>query len=375
MQAFKDGKFDSAKVHFIDAAEVMERRVAASPTEEIRRGRKEMLSELIEIAKACDAMPKIDSADTNPLAKLQNLPSSKLSYVKQAGDGPSELLKSMIYKNQHSSFSDVIGHVEAKEQIFQRMVNPFTHPDLAEECGVKAGGNVLLYGPPGTGKTELAAAAAAQVEANFYVVKSSDLLSKWYSESEKNIRQMFEDLAAANQPAIVFLDDGAGMLALGENDSTGVQDKVLSEFLTGLDGLRHREGGKIAPLCFIVATNTPWVISPSMLSRLGGAQIYMGLPNAEEREKILQLKLVNRNLDDDVDLKEVARLTDGYCGRDLHQIVENAKRATLQRSIDMGGDTARPICQETLIKQLQIVKATSGPENIRRFEEFGRRQL
>jgi len=366
-QAFKAGRYDEAQIHFVDAAEVMERLVSVATVPEVRKYREEALRELLDLAKLCGETPK-------PI--LSRHASSEVNGDRGGGsptsrgsdDGSTIDVKRLLFKDSKVKFEHVVGHEFAKKQIQDRMIGPFQNPEYFQAYNVPAGGATLFFGPPGTGKTDLAAAAAGEMDADFYVVRGSDLVSKWFGDAEKNVRQLFEGIRKASRKAVLFLDDCAALMGRSEHDASGVQGRVLGELLNELDGMGKRNGKQDSSLLFIANTNEPWVIAENILSRFEGGIIYMGLPNESDRGKILQLRSLEQRLASDVDFKEIAFRTEGYSGRDLKAICMNVHRKAAAESAARSQLT--PITQDMYLKEIDCVRPKVTSQDIKKFEAW-----
>ncbi|KAF9877863.1 putative atpase family aaa domain-containing protein 1 protein [Colletotrichum karsti] len=176
----------------------------------------------------------------------------------------------------------------------------------------------LLYGPPGTGKTHLCRAIAAASGSNMLSVDSAALQSKWVGESEKYVRAAFT-LAEKLHPCVLFMDEVDAMFYRRSSSDKDWTRRSLTQFLTGMDGLS--KSGK-APFV-LVATNRPWDLDEAFLRRLP-QKIFFYLPNEECRRRILGTFVTPDDLEDDVDLGEVAKETKGYSGSDLRAVCAQA---------------------------------------------------
>ncbi|MFH1530745.1 MAG: ATP-binding protein, partial [Pseudomonadota bacterium] len=140
-------------------------------------------------------------------------------------------------------FDDVAGLHEAKEQIRVRMIYPFTHPERAALYKIPRGGGILLYGPPGTGKTLLARAVAGELDAAFFSVSVSDITRKWFGESEKKIRELF-DAARARKRSVIFFDEVESLATKRGQTSSSVMPRIVSELLAQMDGFQKGRGAR-----------------------------------------------------------------------------------------------------------------------------------
>ena len=179
------------------------------------------------------------------------------------------------------SFDDVAGLEEVKEQIRLKLLYPFTHPELAEKYQIQAGGGILLYGPPGTGKTLIARAVAGEIEATFFAIKPSEVMSKWVGEAEQNVALLFAE-AAAYPVSVIFLDEMEALAPKRRSSHSTVMKRVVPQLLAEMQGFHERKNA----LLFIGATNEPWeidvaVMRPGRLDRL----IYVPPPDSTDRHR------------------------------------------------------------------------------------------
>ncbi|XP_057761214.1 uncharacterized protein LOC130981634 isoform X3 [Arachis stenosperma] len=214
------------------------------------------------------------------------------------------------------TFSDIGALDETKESLQELVMLPLRRPDLFKGGLLKPCRGILLFGPPGTGKTMLAKAIANEAGASFINVSMSTITSKWFGEDEKNVRALFM-LAAKVSPTIIFVDEVDSMLGhrsrVGEHEA---MRKIKNEFMTHWDGLMTKPGERILVLA---ATNRPFDLDEAIIRRFE-RRIMVGLPSVENREKILKTLLAKEKVDEDLDLKELATMTEGYSGSDLKNL-------------------------------------------------------
>ncbi len=215
-----------------------------------------------------------------------------------------------------------IGGLEAVKEVLRRGVElPFRNPSAFATLGIRPAKGFLLFGPPGTGKTLIGRAVAGETEANFISAKASDLLSKWYGDSERQVARLF---ARARQvaPAVLFLDeiDALAPRRGGETGDHGASDRVVNALLVEMDGLEALER-----VIVIGATNRPALIDPALL-RPGRFDeiVYVPPPDEKARLEILKLQMAKVPLSEDVDLHWLAAETPGLTGADLEGIVRRA---------------------------------------------------
>ncbi|KAL2544270.1 P-loop containing nucleoside triphosphate hydrolase superfamily protein [Forsythia ovata] len=214
------------------------------------------------------------------------------------------------------TFADIGALDEIKESLQELVMLPLRRPDLFKGGLLKPCGGILLFGPPGTGKTMLAKAIANEAGASFINVSMSTITSKWFGEDEKNVRALFT-LAAKVSPTIIFVDEVDSML--GQRNRAGEHEamrKIKNEFMTHWDGLLTKPGERILVLA---ATNRPFDLDEAIIRRFE-RRIMVGLPSVENREKILRTLLAKEKVDEGLDFKELATMTEGYSGSDLKNL-------------------------------------------------------
>lgn len=220
-----------------------------------------------------------------------------------------------------------IGGLKRELRLVREMIElPLKHPELFQKLGIEPPKGVLLYGPPGTGKTLIAKAVANEVDAHFITLSGPEIMSKYYGESEQRLRDIFEE-AKENAPAIIFIDEIDSIAPKREEVTGEVERRVVAQLLTLMDGLEGR-----GEVIVIAATNRPDAIDPA-LRRPGrfDREIEIGVPDREGRKEILEIHTRKMPLDEDVDLEELAELTNGFVGADLEALCKEAAMHALRR--------------------------------------------
>ncbi|KAK3001816.1 hypothetical protein RJ639_021858 [Escallonia herrerae] len=218
------------------------------------------------------------------------------------------------------TFADIGAMNEIKESLQELVMLPLRRPDLFQGGLLKPCRGILLFGPPGTGKTMLAKAIANEAGASFINVSMSTITSKWFGEDEKNVRALFT-LAAKVSPTIIFVDEVDSML--GQRSRAGEHEamrKIKNEFMTHWDGLLTKSGERILVLA---ATNRPFDLDEAIIRRFE-RRILVGLPTAENREMILKTLLAKEKVDEGLDFKDLATMTEGFSGSDLKNLCTTA---------------------------------------------------
>jgi transitional endoplasmic reticulum ATPase len=249
------------------------------------------------------------------------------------------------------TYEDIGGLTEEVKKIREMVELPLKHPEIFDRLGIEPPKGVLLFGPPGTGKTLLAKAVAGETEAHFILLNGPEIMSKFYGESEKKVREIFDE-AEKNAPSIVFIDE-IDAIAPKREDAVGeVEKRVVSQLLTMMDGLKTR--GKVV---VIGATNRPDSLDPA-LRRPGrfDREIEVGVPDKKGRLQILKIHTRGMPLTKDVDIDEIAAKTHGFVGADISALAKEAAMAVLRRNINdfnLEEDNAIP---EELLAKLKITK-------------------
>ncbi len=245
---------------------------------------------------------------------------------------PSALREIMI-EVPSVGWEDIGGLEEAKRELREGIELPLKHPEAFKRLGIRPAKGFLLFGPPGTGKTLLAKAVAREAEANFIAAKSSDLLSKWYGESEQQISRLFQR-ARQVAPTVIFLDeiDSLAPARGGGLGEPAVTERVVNTLLAEMDGLEE-----LQHVVVIAATNRPALLDPALM-RPGRFDdlVYVPVPEKDGRLHILKIHTSNMPLGEDVDLADLAERTQGYTGADLEDLVRRAGLQVLREDVDAG---------------------------------------
>jgi len=244
------------------------------------------------------------------------------------------------------NYEDIGGLSEEIKKIREMVEIPMKHPEIFQRLGVEPPKGVLLYGPPGTGKTLLAKAVANESEANFILLNGPEIMSKFYGESEKKIRDIFDE-AEKTAPTIIFIDELDAIAPKREEVHGEVERRVVSQILTMMDGLKAR--GKVI---VVGATNRVNAIDPA-LRRPGrfDREIEIGVPNKEGRLAILKIHTRGMPLTKDVDLVKLAQVTHGFVGADLESLTKEAAMNVLRKLLpEMKLDSEEQIPPQILEK-------------------------
>lgn len=309
-------------------------------------------------------LPNIDMKDRNiPPEVLDKLRVTRYDFEEAMKIIQPSALREIMIEVPNVTWDDIGGLEEVKMLLREAVEWPLRYPDAFRRVGVEAPKGVLLYGPPGTGKTLLAKAIANESQANFITAKGSDLLSKWYGESEKHISEVFKK-ARQVAPAVVFLDE-LDALAPVRGSAVGeprVTERIVNQLLSELDGLEELRG-----VIVIGATNRPDIIDPALL-RPGRFDeiILVPVPDRGARHEIFKVHLKRMPIADDVNINELVDKTDNYTGADIASICKKAGRFALREDL-----YAVVVKRKHFIEALRKTEPSVTEETIRYYQNIG----
>jgi transitional endoplasmic reticulum ATPase len=277
-------------------------------------------------------MPRLDlSTSSIPADVLETLAVTRDDFQAALKRVQPSAMREVMVQMPDVRWEDVGGLTDAMRKLKEGVELPLKDPDAFRRLGIRPAKGFLLYGPPGTGKTLLAKAVAREAEANFISIKSSDLLSKWYGESEQQISRLF---ARARQvaPCIIFIDELDSLVPARGAGGAGepqVTERVVNTLLAEMDGIEEMQA-----VVVIGATNRPTLIDPALLrpGRLDEL-IYVTVPDKAGREHILKIHAKSMPLAKDVDLSDLAARTEKFTGADLEDLTRRAGLAALRESL------------------------------------------
>ncbi|NLV10387.1 CDC48 family AAA ATPase [Halomicrobium mukohataei] len=259
------------------------------------------------------------------------------------------------------AYEDIGGLDSELEQVREMIELPMRHPELFQQLGIEPPKGVLLHGPPGTGKTLMAKAVANEIDAHFTTISGPEIMSKYYGESEEQLREVFEE-AEENAPAIVFIDEIDSIAPKRGETQGDVERRVVAQLLSLMDGLDER-----GDVIVIGATNRVDAIDPAL--RRGGRfdrEIEIGVPDKEGRKEILQVHTRGMPLSEDIDLESYADNTHGFVGADLAQLTKEGAMNALRRirpDIDLEADEIDAEVLESLeVSKQDFKEALKGIE-------------
>ena len=245
-----------------------------------------------------------------------------------------------VGQSEGITYEDIGGIGQQLQKVREMIELPLKHPELFRRLGIDPPKGVLLHGPPGTGKTMIAKAVATEVNAHFKSINGPEIISKYYGESEKQLREIFDE-AAENAPAIIFIDEIDSICPKREEVSGEVERRVVAQMLTLMDGMEGRDN-----VVVIGATNRRDALDPA-LRRPGrfDREIEIGVPDREGRSEIMDVHTRQMPISDDFELEWVLDNTYGFVGADLAALARESAMKALRRylpEMDLEEETIPP---------------------------------
>ncbi len=309
-------------------------------------------------------LPKIDlDSEMIDPELLEQIEVTKADFEEALKEVMPSGIKEVFVEIPNVSWDQIGGLEELKQKLIEAVDWPLSHPKIFERMGINPPRGILLYGPPGCGKTLLARAVAHESKANFISIKGPELLSKYVGESEKAIREIFRKAKMA-APCIIFFDEFDSIAPSRGRHTTdsGVSEKVLSQFLTELDGLEVKKD-----IVVIAATNRPDILDPALI-RPGRIDRMLLVPPPDEigRFEILKIFTKDMPLANNIDLDVLNKTLNGFSGADIETLCREAGMIALRENI-----RARKITKEHFKQASELINPSILPEVIKWYEKFG----
>ncbi len=306
------------------------------------------------------ALPHVDPETGDiPPDILHDLYVTQNDFDTAMADVSPSALREVLVEKPNVRWEDVGGLEKVKEQLREAVEAPLRYPEVFDEMGIQPPKGVLLFGPPGTGKTLLAKAVATESETNFISVRGPEIFNKYVGESERAVREIFRK-ARQTAPVVLFFDEiDAIMSARGMRDDTGVSQRIVNQFLAELDGMLTLQN-----VLVIGATNRADILDPAMLRPGRFDQIvFVPPPDKDARVEILKVHTRDMPLAKDVDLDQLAEMTEGYSGADMAGLTREAAMAAVRDDWK-----PKPVEMKHFEEAMEETRASISPEDLKRFE-------
>jgi transitional endoplasmic reticulum ATPase len=283
-------------------------------------------------------MPSIDfQLDEIPYETLLQLEVTMNDFNEALKEVEPSAIREVFVEVPNVRWEDIGGLEEVKQKLIEAVEWPLRHPDLFREANVKPPKGILLSGPPGTGKTLVAKALANESEVNFISVKGPELMSKYVGESERGVREVFRKAKQAS-PCILFFDEFDSLVPeRGLGGDSQVTERVISQFLTELDGLEELKG-----VLVLAATNRKDLIDSAIL-RPGRFDFILEfpLPDEKARRKIFEIHTTGKPLVSAIDLGVMVQKTEGLAGSDIEVICHEASMIAIREFLQNQGEKTK----------------------------------
>ncbi len=244
----------------------------------------------------------------------------------------------VLEERPNIKWEDIIGLEDVKRAIIYSIVYPIKRRDLFP-LGWPRG--ILLFGPPGCGKTMLMAAVANEINATVMLIDSSNVMSKWLGESEKNIAKIFKEarkLESQNKPVIILIDE-VDALASIHYQEVGGETRMRTQLLKEMDGLMEKDRERL--IYVIGTTNKPWMLDEAFIRRFQ-KRILVPPPDFRSRVELFRFYTSKLRLDSSVDLEELARMTDGYSASDILDVCRDAHARVIGEFFERNNGRGEP---------------------------------
>ncbi|MDD1723012.1 MAG: CDC48 family AAA ATPase [Methanothrix sp.] len=271
-------------------------------------------------------MPDMTTEDEIPPEIIEHMLVRREDFEEALKEIEPSSMREVLVELPAVSWSDLGGLGSLKQELIEAIEWPLKRPEKFRQMGIRPPKGILLYGPPGTGKTMIAQAVANETAANFISVRGHQMLSKWMGESEKAIREIFRK-ARQVSPAIIFFDELDSIAPMrGTDEGSHAMERVVNQLLSELDGLEA-----LKDVVVIAATNRPDILDPALLrSGRFDRMLLVGPPDKLGRHEILKIQAAGMPKAEDVNLEELAELTEGYVGSDLTTLCREAAMLALR---------------------------------------------
>ena len=368
-EAVRRGATAEAAVTYRHAAELMRQYAEYTRDAVVRKQRLKRAEAHTQMANQLDTLPAARAMPAMPVAAKSAEPAGETDYE-------AEVL--VLIEESSIRWSDIGGLESTKQAI--KSAYGLAVARKPKGVRIEAWRNLLLFGPPGTGKTLLAAATAGSLDATFFNVKVSNVLSKYFGESSKLISALYST-ARRLSPAVIFLDEFEALTPPRGEGESGAERRIVSTLLAELDGLASKDEENY--VLTIGATNLPWLLDSAILSRFQ-KRIFVPLPDAEACRSILEIHLTKRGHKTRLPIPKLVERTEGYSGREIEQVCQTAITSMTQRAnpslmdvVDRGQAALReyeikvePISEEDFVVAFSQIHPATDAALVRRHLEW-----
>ena len=381
---YEAGDLQKAAEEYRRCARIMKELVKSAVGVETQKARLEKARQYLELARQIEqgAPVAITPDEKKAHAQRTRARSARAVQSDETETQENELAEQVaeLIVKSPVTWADIAGLDETKREI--QAAYALAMATKPAGVKIKSNRNLLFYGPPGTGKTLLAAATSNGLDAAFFNVKVSSVLSKYFGESSKLVSALFEE-AHRRAPSVVFFDEVEALVPPRSGNIDGPEKRILSTFLAELDGLATK--GERGFLLTIGATNTPWLLDEAILSRFGKL-IYVPLPDPQTRRRIFELQLDESGYECAVTRDELVKRSAGYSGRDIERLCAEAIQLMLTDAnraiVDAAGRGAealrgqrlivRPIGPKEFDAAFKKIRPKTNATSLRRYDEWAR---
>jgi len=309
-------------------------------------------------------LPQINLDEPIPSRIIQELKINNEDFMQAINMIDPSAMREVMVEIPNVNWDDVGGLEGVKQELKEAVEWPLKYPKLFERAGIRPLNGILIFGPPGCGKTLLAKAIATESKSNFISIKGPEIFSKWVGESEKAVREIFRKARQA-APSIIYFDEIDAISAgRGEYAGTQVYASIVNQILVEMDGIENRQG-----IVTIASTNRPDIVDPAFL-RPGRFDrlIYVEAPDFESRIKVLEVHTKNMPLAENISLKHIAQITEGYSGADLENVCREAGMQAIREKME----NLDKIENKHFEFALNKIKSTLPGEIIQRYESMAK---
>jgi len=351
----KDGKQEEASRKYLEASSLYRRIAVISP--------RERAGEMFSAAEQYETFGKTISH----AGQLKQMSRTDPELFEEA------ISNLIISEKPDTKWDDIGGLSDAKSVIKEAIILPFIRD---KPPFVRSQRTILLYGPPGTGKSMLAKAASNTLNATFFEARLSTLLSKYFGESTKLVSALFGK-ARKMQPAVIFMDELDSIAMRRSGDTSEASRRVLGELLTQIEGFGNKSEDRILVMG---ATNKPWDLDEAAISRFQ-CKIYVPLPDERSRRSIFQIHLEGAGVEGSAVLGELARRTEGFSGRDIRAVCQEATSGMIRqmnpeledlssRQVESYRLKTRTLSMSDFDRALLKVKPATSKADAKRYEDW-----